>query len=53
MKNSFYISLFFLFFFFNLSLAAQDLEINSETIRYDDAKKVTIFEGKVNLEDKK
>ena len=28
-------------------------EINSETIRYDDAKKVTIFEGKVNLEDKK
>ena len=53
MKNSFYYFLIIFFFFFNLSLVAQDLEINSSKIRYDDNKKVTIFEGNVTSNDEK
>ena len=53
MKNNF---LYFIFFFslvFNLNLNAQDLEIVSSKIRYDDINKVTIFEGDVISNDEK
>ena len=51
MKNNFLI-LFFLFFFhicFNLN--AQELEINSTIVKYDNINKITIFEGNVNTVD--
>jgi len=51
MKNSL---LYFLFFFiFSLTLGAQELEINSSTIKDDSINKVTIFQGNVNLNDEK
>ena len=51
MKNSF---LWFLFFcIFNLTLVAQELEINSSTIQGDNVNKITIFQGNVNLNDEK
>ena len=49
MKNSFLY--FLIFFIFNLSLVAQEIEINSNKIRYDDINKVTIFEGNVSSVD--
>jgi len=49
MKNSFLY--FLIFFIFNLSLVAQEIEINSNKIRYDDINKVTIFEGNVSTVD--
>ena len=53
MKNKhLYLSALFIFIF-NLSLFAQELEIKSSKIEYDDAEKVTIFEGKVTLIDEK
>ena len=53
MKNSFfYLSIFF-FLFFNLNSSAQELEINSSKIKYDDANKTTIFVGNVSTVDEK
>ncbi len=53
MKNSFfYLSIFFALFF-NLNSSAQELEINSSKIKYDDANKTTIFVGNVSTVDEK
>jgi len=51
MKNNilYFISLFFLGL--NLSLTAEELEINSSKIKYDNVNKITIFEGNVNSSD--
>ncbi len=51
MKNSF--SYFLFFFIFNLTLVAQELEINSSTIQGDNVNKITIFQGNVSLNDEK
>ena len=52
MKNNlFYFLIFFLVFNFNL--VAQDLEINSSQVEYDNINKITIFKGNVNSNDKK
>jgi LPS-assembly protein len=53
MKNSFLHLLILFFLVFNLSLAAQDVEINSSTIEYDGVNKVTIFKGNVSSLDEK
>ena len=53
MKNSLLCFLVFIFFFFNLHLIAQELEINSSKVTYDNIKKVTIFEGNVSSKDEK
>ena len=51
MKNKF-LHLSFLFcLIFNLNLFAQELEINSTKIQYDDINKFTVFEGNVTLND--
>jgi len=51
-SNIFYI--FFLFsFFLSFNLTAQDLEISSAKIKYDDNGKFTILEGNVNIRDEK
>jgi LPS-assembly protein len=53
MKNNLlYITVLFSLFF-NLSLMAQEIEIKSSKIQYDDVNKVTIFEGNVNSVDEK
>ena len=52
MKNNIFYSFFLIFVFFNLNLAAQDLEINSSQVKYDNENKITIFEGDVKLFDK-
>jgi len=51
MRNSirYYLSLFFLLL--NLDLVAQELEINSSKMQYDNINKITIFEGNVNSSD--
>jgi len=53
MRNSirYYLSLFFLLL--NLDLVAQELEINSSKMQYDNINKITIFEGNVNSNDEK
>jgi LPS-assembly protein len=53
MKNSLLCFLVFIFSFFNLHLIAQELEINSSKVTYDNIKKVTIFEGNVSSKDEK
>ena len=53
MKNNFLNFLLLFCVIFNLSLAAQELEINSSKIQYDDNNKVTIFEGNVSSTDEK
>ena len=53
MKNN---QLFFSILFsliFSLSVVAQEVEINSDKVQYDNIKKITIFEGNVNSEDQK
>jgi LPS-assembly protein len=51
MKNSIlYISILFSFIY-NLNLVAQELEINSSKIKYDDVSKISIFEGSVKVND--
>ena len=52
MKNNF---LYYLIFFliFNLSLTAQELEINSEKIQFDNINKITVLEGNVSINDEK
>ena len=53
MRNNI-LNIFFLFFIFlNFSVSAEELEINSSKIQYDDFNKVTIFEGSVNSVDSK
>ena len=52
MKNNIFYSFFLIFVFLNLNLAAQDLEINSSQVKYDNENKITIFEGDVKLFDK-
>ena len=53
MKNNFLYFSSILFLFFCLSLSAQEIEINSSKIKYDDVNKVTIFEGDVTSSDEK
>jgi len=53
MKNNIFYIFFVFFIFLNSSLFSQELDINSATIQYDNANKVTIFEGSVNLTDEK
>jgi len=53
MKNSLlYFSVLFSLFF-NFSLVAQELKINSTTMQYDNIDKVSIFEGDVSASDEK
>jgi len=51
-NNIFYITIIALFSL-NFDLSAQNLEINSNKIRYDTVEKVTYFEGNVNSKDDK
>ena len=51
MKNSLLFCSFLFFFTFSLSLVSKELEINSSKIKYDDAKKITIFEINVSSSD--
>ncbi len=53
MKNNFFIVFFLFFFLFFDNLSAQQLEINSSKVKYDDINKITIFEGNVNSVDDK
>ena len=53
MKNNFFIVFFLFFFLFFNNLSAQQLEINSSKVKYDDINKITIFEGNVNSVDDK
>jgi LPS-assembly protein len=52
MRNNFLYFLFF-YFFVNLSVYSQELEINSTNIKYDNKNKITIFEGNVSSIDQK
>ena len=51
MKNNLFFTYIFFSFFLTLKLIAQDLEINSEKIKYDNVNKITILEGSVTSED--
>ena len=52
MKNNiFYIFLFCIFF--NSNIQAQQLEIKSSEVQYDNKNKITLFEGSVNIFDEK
>ena len=51
MKNSFFC--FLIFLFFNFFAVAEELEINSSKIEYDDISKITIFKGNVSSKDEK
>ena len=42
-----------IFFIFNISVYAQEFEINSSKIQHDDINKITIFEGDVTTSDQK
>ena len=54
MKNSlFYILSLLLFFIFYINLSAQELEINSSKIKFDNINKITVFEGNVKSNDEK
>jgi lipopolysaccharide assembly outer membrane protein LptD (OstA) len=53
MKNNSLYSLMLFFLLFDFSLKAQELEINSSKVRYDNVNKVSIFEGNVNSIDSK
>ena len=53
MKNSFFYFIVLFFLILNLGLNAQELEIDSTKIKYDNINKVTIFEGNVRSSDKK
>ena len=53
MKNSFFCISILVFVIFNLDLVAQEIEIKSSKIQYDDINKITIFEGSVNSIDEK
>ena len=51
MKNNIFYNLFIATVFVSLNLNAQELEINSTKIKYDDIKEVTVLEGNVKLKD--
>ena len=51
MKNNFLFFFFFFFFHICFNLNAQELEINSTIVKYDNINKITIFEGNVNTVD--
>ena len=51
MKNNLIYSFISIFLVFNLNLAAQELEISSSKIKYDDVNKITILENNVTLKD--
>ena len=55
MKNNFLNIniLVIIFFIFNISVYAQEFEINSSKIQHDDINKITIFEGDVTTSDQK
>jgi len=53
MKNNFLYFFILFSLIFSLSLSAQEVEINSSKIQYDDTKKITVFEGDVSSIDEK
>ena len=53
MKNNSTIFLILFFLFINLNLAAQEINISSTKMQYDNIDKITIFEGSVSSEDQK
>ena len=53
MKNRIFYPFFFFFILSSASLLAQELQIKSEKVQYDDVNKVTTFEGGVNSSDEK
>ena len=53
MKSNHLYNLILFFLFSNLSLVAQELEINSSNIKYDNINKISIFKGNVNANDEK
>ena len=53
MKNNIFYTFFLIFIFLNLNLTAQELEISSSNVQYDDQTKITIFEGGVIVVDEK
>jgi len=53
MKNNILYFVFLFLFIFNASLIAQEIEINSSKVKYDDINKITVFEDNVNSIDEK
>jgi len=53
MKNNLLYFTVFLYLILNFKVFAQELEINSSTIEYDDIKKITILKGNVSSNDEK
>jgi len=53
MKNNIFYLSFLLYLFLNFNLSAQELEINSTKIRYNNKDQTTIFEGNVSSKDAK
>ena len=53
MKNNTFYFFFLITLFLSFKLTAQDLEINSSKIKYDNKAKITIFEGNVSSNDEK
>ena len=53
MRNNFFYNFFIFFLILNFNLSAEELEINSSKIKYDNNLKVTILEGNVNINDEK
>ena len=53
MKNNIFYLFFTFFFLFFITLSADELEVNSSKIQYNNANKITTFEGNVRSEDKK
>jgi LPS-assembly protein len=53
MKNNIFYTFLLLLIFLNLNLQAEELEINSSNVQYDDKNKITIFEGGVIVVDER
>ncbi len=53
MKNKLLYFLILFFLIFNFCLTAQELEINSSKIQYDNINKITVFEGNVTSSDQR
>ena len=52
MRNNFFYFFFIFFLILNLNLFAEELEINSSKIKYDNNLEVTILEGNVSINSK-
>ena len=53
MKNRIFYPFLIFFILSSLSMRAQELQIDSEKVQYDNIEKITTFEGDVNSRDEK